>query len=311
MFDWIRERLKDADSKREERVMAYVDGRLSADQRRQFEVQLAQDESLRAEVTALQAVKQRLSTLQPVRAPRNYTLDPSVYGAPDPAYADRLYPAVRFATAMAALLFLFMVTLTLLPQGGVAEQTAMFEAPIALEVTAVVERVEEEIAAADAVEPASEAAVSVEAVQEVVVAAESAADAAVMAEEPQTFDMAAESVVAGDTALGDGESDATDGSSSRIILPTISAVEEAAPVAPEIVIPTNEVMRSADSVTATVNTMPDMATEQMKQLEVGETVASAESSTADWTQRLLIASIVLFVCLLATMIWLRRRAKQF
>lgn len=326
MFDWIRERLKDAETKREERVTAYVDGRLSADQTRQFEAQMAQDEILRAEVAALQAVKQQLTALPSVRAPRNYTLDPAIYGAPDPAYGARLYPTVRVATAMAALMFIFMVTLTLLSNNG-ADDTAMSEAVAVQMMGEADTTADEEESVAFAVEEAAEIVVEE---ADVVEEAEPMADA-VMEEEPEVFAevelleeevaadaepeptdslaVAADGEVMDDADAADETSVARSGVATATIevLPTIAPFTEVAPVTPEVVIPTSEVARSADSITATENTMPDMTTEQTEDEVVGETVVSAETTT-DWTQTLLIVSAILFVILLALAIWLRRTA---
>ncbi len=299
MFDWIRERLKDADTKREERVTAYVDGRLSAEQRRQFEAQLAQDETLRAEVTALQAVKQQLTALPTVRAPRNYTLDPALYGAPDSAFGAQIYPAVRFATAMAALVFIFMVTLTLLPDNQAAQETAMSE-PVAVEIV----REAPQDAAAYEAEPASDDA-------EFDSSMSGEAEEAVMAESIETdaaSDMAAESVMMDEAGEVAEDSNATniatnDNASSRTLMPTIAAFEEAAPVPPEIMLPTEEV-RLSSTVTASAGTMANTQTEQIEEGEIGETVVSADNATQSW----LILSATLFVVLLVLLIWLRRTA---
>ncbi len=328
MFDWIRERLKDANTKREERVTAYVDGRLSAEHTRQFEAQLAQDDALRAEVATLQAVKQQLTALPVVRAPRNYTLDPALYGAPDSSYGARVYPAVRLATAMAALMFIFMVTLTLLPNGNATQETAMME-PLAAEMPSATEELPAEDSSVDMViaeEPVeAEAEFAYEIPEDDAADSDAAEEGAafsvtveeeVMAEPMATqlppMGGAADSAVTDDADVADDEEPnanmADDGASTRMSAPTGTPAMMAD--VPEIDIVTTEVMRSADSITATAGTIDEMETQQTKESEVAETLVSAENPT-NWTQFLLIVSIVLFVSLLVLMLWLRKNAKQF
>jgi len=62
---------------------AYLDGELTDQERVAFESRLAQDAVLRGELQALRATVAVLQMAEPIRAPRNFTLDPAVYGKPE------------------------------------------------------------------------------------------------------------------------------------------------------------------------------------------------------------------------------------
>ena len=303
MLDWMREWLKDAETKRAERVTAYVDGRLSAEKRQQFEAQLAQDDALRAEVAALQSVKSQLSAMPRVRAPRNYTLDPATYGAPEPAYGARAYPALRVATAMAALMFVFMVTLTLLQGGGTATQTAILESSTdTVDDVAVVEEMEMVETAADSADAmvVEEAAPAAEMMVEEVVE-----ESAEMMTEP--VEEAVQFATASDDA---GDTDAQVARSEAMPAPTVAPFAVTLNV-PDVVVPTAaaETMREADEIRPSVGMMEDMATEQTE--IVGTETVDLSSPTPNWTLRLLILSAILFMILLALTLWLRRVSNDF
>lgn len=121
MFDWLRNMRKSAAEKRQEAVSAYLDDALSPREKAAFEAQLRQDESLRAELEAQRSVKLLLRQMPRLRAPRNFVLDPAVYGRQAPApipWTTRLYPQLRAATLVATLLFAVSLTLNLAPLGG-------------------------------------------------------------------------------------------------------------------------------------------------------------------------------------------------
>jgi len=146
MFDFIRNLAKSAEEKRLETLNAYADGELSAGERRQFEAELADDAALRAELAQLRQVKQGIQQLPRARAPRNFTLDPAVYGRPQRQPAYDLYPVLRVATALAAFFFIVAVVLDLAtPAGGLGQPFA------------AVSRQEEPAAAVEVAEEAAEA----------------------------------------------------------------------------------------------------------------------------------------------------------
>lgn len=133
MLDFIRDLTKPAEERRRERVTAYVDGQLSARERARFEAQLQDDPALRAEVAAEERVRTAVRLLQARQrpVPRSFTLDPAKFGAPQPAYSARAYPALRVATALAAFVFVFVFTLALINTGGGVTQLAASDAPAA------------------------------------------------------------------------------------------------------------------------------------------------------------------------------------
>jgi len=89
---------------------AYLDGELTAQERVAFESRLAQDAVLRGELQALRATVAVLQMAEPIRAPRNFTLDPAVYGKPEKrSLWDRLgLPAKILIPAGAAIVATLM-----------------------------------------------------------------------------------------------------------------------------------------------------------------------------------------------------------
>lgn len=205
MFEFLRNLRKSEEEKRQEMLSAYLDDALAAAEKQRFEQLIASDEQLRASLQEQRQIKASLSRLPRVRAPRNFTLDPALYGAPVDSAADRLYPIMRVATAAVALLFVLVLVLDFVSLGGsqeiaqpLAEQLSSsrdaLEAPAeeappveaesetamvdegAVEVTRVVEAVEE------AAEMAAEEIVAEEAMAEEPAAAEMVGEAADAAE---------------------------------------------------------------------------------------------------------------------------------
>jgi hypothetical protein len=130
MFDFLRNLTKSAPEKRRERLNAYLDGELSPRERRRFEQELEEDEALRASLDELRWIKLNVQQLPRVRAPRNFTLDPAVYGQRAPAPSWQLYPALRVATALTAFFFVLAVAADLLtPAGALSQPLAQLQAP--------------------------------------------------------------------------------------------------------------------------------------------------------------------------------------
>lgn len=159
-MDWLRNLTKSAAEKRQEMLNAYVDGRLSPQQQAQFERELARDERLRDDLVRLRLVQQQLRGLPPRRVPRNFTLDPALYGRPQREPLVQAYPALRLATALTAFFFVLALALQMVTMGGMAstaapiEQVAMeMEAPAAAEAldTAVLSGAANDIAVAEVV----------------------------------------------------------------------------------------------------------------------------------------------------------------
>lgn len=116
MIDWIRERLKPATEKQQERVSAYVDGELSPTAQAAFEAEMANDEALRQEVAMLRQVSAALQSLPAQPVPRNYTLDPAALRTVNQISptATRAYPIVRAAAVLTVALFIFAASLSAL-----------------------------------------------------------------------------------------------------------------------------------------------------------------------------------------------------
>ena len=100
MFDFLRNLTKSAEEKRHEQITAYLDDSLSSADRTHFEAALEQDASLQAELEQERAVKQALGQLPQRRVPRNFTLDPALYGRPARQPLIQAYPVLRAATGL-------------------------------------------------------------------------------------------------------------------------------------------------------------------------------------------------------------------
>lgn len=157
MFDFLRNRTKSSAELTQEALSAYLDNALAPAERQRLERQLAQDARLQAELRQMRLLKQQLAQLPRRRVPRNFTLDPALYGRPQRQPLLQLYPALQGATALAALIFILLLGLGFFQgQFGVGQsQTAVSEAPQAAPLA-----VEEEMAAETmAIESAMEAPV--------------------------------------------------------------------------------------------------------------------------------------------------------
>jgi hypothetical protein len=106
MFDFWRNLTKSAEEKRQEALHAYLDNALPPRQRRQFEAQLAADSALQTELAQMQRLKQNLRRLPRHPAPRNFTLNPALYGRPQRQPLVQAYPALRLATVLTAFFFI-------------------------------------------------------------------------------------------------------------------------------------------------------------------------------------------------------------
>lgn len=110
-----------------ELLSEYLDGRLNASELSQLEVRLQSDPELDAALQDLRAARNILHRLPARKAPRNFTLTRQMVGLKPPL--PRAYPFFKFATAFAAVLFLFSFTVnTLASQGGVAAAPAAYSA---------------------------------------------------------------------------------------------------------------------------------------------------------------------------------------
>ncbi len=99
---------------RDERLSAYLDDDLTAEDRAAVEAELSTDDTLRDELAGMRAVTGALASLEPVRAPRPFTLE----AAPAPAPSGRpriLDLGLQLGAALSALL---LVVVIVNPGGG-------------------------------------------------------------------------------------------------------------------------------------------------------------------------------------------------
>ena len=95
-----------------ETLSAYLDGQLDASDAARLEARLKTDAELASVLKDLRAARSILRKLPARKAPRNFTLTRQMVGLKPPL--PRTYPLLRFATAFAAILFLFSFTATTL-----------------------------------------------------------------------------------------------------------------------------------------------------------------------------------------------------
>jgi len=108
MFDYLKNLTKSNEEKRQEAAAAYLDNSLSPKDKAAFENQLKLDERLNEELNRQKWVKEQLQSLPAIKAPRNFILDPTKFRAPASQLSYRIYPALRTATVVAAVLFVFL-----------------------------------------------------------------------------------------------------------------------------------------------------------------------------------------------------------
>ncbi len=90
-------------------LSAYLDGQLSPSDASRLEARLSTDAQLKAALEDLRGTRALLRKLPQRHAPRNFRLTPKMAGIKPPE--PRAYPAFRYATALAALLFVTAVAL--------------------------------------------------------------------------------------------------------------------------------------------------------------------------------------------------------
>src|SRR5215208_7251226 len=94
-----------------ELLSSYLDGQLKPSDSARLEARLSADPNLRAVLDDLRASRGLLRQLPMRKAPRNFTLTPKMVGKNPPL--PRAYPAFRFVSALATLLFCFTVGLNI------------------------------------------------------------------------------------------------------------------------------------------------------------------------------------------------------
>src|SRR5690606_32737251 len=123
-----------------EALSAYLDNALPAAERERLEGQLARDTALRTELEQMRLLKAEMRAMPRRRVPRNFSLDPAVYGKPKAQPMMQLYPVLRGATALTAFLLIFTLALGAF-RGGSFDSAAPESAAVSNEV-AVEEQIE-------------------------------------------------------------------------------------------------------------------------------------------------------------------------
>ncbi len=107
---FLRGKLTD-EERAEELFSSYIDGQVTAEERRFLERYLADYPQAREKFELLKAAVQLTKTLPLLKAPRSFVLPRSMARKPTlrlgSGWALRLYPAMRFATVAATALFVF------------------------------------------------------------------------------------------------------------------------------------------------------------------------------------------------------------
>ena len=156
MFDFLRNLGRSEDEKQQEAVSAYLDNELAPADRDRFEQQLALNSSLQDELAEMQLWQQQMRNLPVRRAPRNFTLDPALYGRSQRQPFAGAYPMLRSATAVTAFLFVIALAANLY-LGSISGDTASQPASVAMqEMAPVADEAELAGVATSAIEMAAE-----------------------------------------------------------------------------------------------------------------------------------------------------------
>jgi hypothetical protein len=215
MFDWLQNWRKSAAEKEQEAITVYLDGGMSGREATDFESRLRADAALQAEIEAQRTVKMLLARAPKLRAPRNFVLDPAVYGRQKPvplSWGAMIYPQLRTATLVASLLFAVTLSLTLFNGNGdrvqMSQDVAM--APEAPAMTAEAPLAEAEPALEQSQDSESIATFAIEAESSaVILEEESAADE--MASPTLTAEYSAPAAASsGDMAVTNGADDGSE-----------------------------------------------------------------------------------------------------
>ncbi|MFN2204701.1 MAG: anti-sigma factor family protein [Candidatus Promineifilaceae bacterium] len=123
MFDFIRNLGRSEEQRQQEALSAFLDGELAPDEIARVEQDLASNSNLREELAEMQLWKSQMRDLPARRVPRNFTLDPGIYGRPQRRPFAGAYPVLRTATAVTAFLFVIALAINLYT-GGLVENLA-------------------------------------------------------------------------------------------------------------------------------------------------------------------------------------------
>jgi hypothetical protein len=306
MFDFLRNLTKSAAEKRQEALHAYVDNALTPGQRQRFEQDLKQDAGLQAEVAYYRLLKAQVRQLPRHSAPRNFTLDPALYGRPQKQPLLHLYPALRVATTLTAFFFILALFIDLLAPGAPASPDSVAQSSGAAQVTAII------------VEEAPD--------EEQAMAVEEGRPIEVTPAEAPAAEMAAEAVAEPTEAAELEAPAAADGMEATSVAPTPPAGEaEVATLNTASAITATNTMTAADSAllsapTATRSDLPPLGVSATEALRAATPPAEASPASeplltqpievgTPWTPlRLLQAALgAIFIILALVTLLIRRR----
>jgi hypothetical protein len=286
MINFLRDLRKSEEEKRQEALSAYLDDALTPAEKDRFEQLLATDETLRASLQEQRLIRASLGRLPRMRAPRNFTLDPALYGRPVPSTSERLYPVMRTATALVAILFVVVLVLDFIPSGSRSQEdelgpVTMFQQTVAVEESAAGEAPAAELPAeAPLAEPERIGEIPVEVtreVEELGMAPEAAAAEEAVAEEAAAEE-AVEEAPLEEEAVEEIESvapgDALGGGSDEAALPA-----EEAPLA-QVLPPARE---GGVPATPEADTAADPATDERSEYLATIVAAKTEEGAAEIT----------------------------
>lgn len=135
MFDFLKNLTKSDEEKQQEAFSAYLDDTISPSQRQAFELRLAEDADLRAEMELAKLLRQQMREMPRRSVPRSFMLDANAYGVPRKEPLVQAYPLLRAATVMTAFFFVLALGLSVFTSqsgGDMASvaQSAMAPAPV-------------------------------------------------------------------------------------------------------------------------------------------------------------------------------------
>jgi hypothetical protein len=121
--------MKSPSSRDLEQLSAYLDGQLAQPDRSRLELQIRSDPALASALEGLRQTRALLRRTPQRRAPRNFTLTPKMAGIRPPV--PRLVPVLSWASAVAALFFIFTLGAALVGQLSFGAASKSAPAPMA------------------------------------------------------------------------------------------------------------------------------------------------------------------------------------
>ncbi len=111
MFDFLRNRGSTAGEAGQDTLSAYLDNALTPAERQRLESEMDRDPALRARLEQMRLLKLQMRAMPHRRVPRSFALDPALYGRPKAQPLMQLYPVLRGATALTAVVLIFTLAL--------------------------------------------------------------------------------------------------------------------------------------------------------------------------------------------------------